>query len=125
MREGRVVSARTPILEQERLITREAHDLAEVLGGADGTSRVACDLGWCPVSYQIGLSGRTVAPQRYFAIGISGAGQRLASCANAKTIVAINSDLDTPIFNAAGFGIVGDCHEIIQALIGAFKDVKG
>jgi electron transfer flavoprotein alpha subunit len=103
---------------------RMAHALADVLGGAVGASRVACDLGWCPASYQIGLSGRTVAPDLYLAIGISGAGQHLAGCANSKAIVAINSDPDAPIFKASRFGIVGDCHQIMPALVAAIKKIK-
>ena len=104
---------------------RIAHALAGVLGGVVGASRVACTLGWCPASYQIGLSGRTVAPDLYLAIGISGAGQHLAGCANSKAIVAINSDSNAPIFKAAHFGIVGDCHQILPALIEAIKKIKG
>jgi electron transfer flavoprotein alpha subunit len=98
-----------------------ARELAELWGGAVGASRLACDLGWCPPGYQIGLSGRTVAPELYLAVGISGAGQHMAGCANAKTIVAINTDADAPIFKYARFGLVADCHELLPALIAAIK----
>ena len=94
-----------------------ASQLASLLGAAVGASRVACDLGWCPPSYQIGLSGKTVAPELYLAIGISGTGQHMAGCANAKAIVAINTDRNAPIFRFAKYGIVQDCHELMPALI--------
>ena len=101
-----------------------AEALAGALGGAVGASRLACDLGWCPPDLQIGLSGRTVAPDVYFAVGISGAVQHLAGCANSGVIVAINSDGDAPIFSSSRFGIVGDCHEIMPALTAAIVEIK-
>lgn len=94
-----------------------ARRIADLLRGAVGASRVACDLGWCPPSYQVGLSGKTVAPQLYIAIGISGAGQHMAGCGTARNIVAINSDRDAPIFRFARYGVVADCHELMPALI--------
>jgi electron transfer flavoprotein alpha subunit len=103
----------------------EAKELAEVLDGAVGASRVACDLGWCPPGYQIGLSGKTVAPELYLALGISGAGQHMAGCGNSKTIVAINADEDADIFASARFGVVGDCREILPHLVEEMRKIKG
>jgi electron transfer flavoprotein alpha subunit len=93
-----------------------AAELAQALGGAVGASRVACDMDWCPSHYQVGLSGKTVAPELYIAIGISGAGQHMAGCANAHTIVAINNDPDAPIFRFSQFGVIGEYQELIPAL---------
>jgi electron transfer flavoprotein alpha subunit len=103
---------------------KKAQELADVLGAAVGASRVACDLEWCPPSYQIGLSGRTVAPELYIALGISGAGQHMAGCGNAKTIVAVNTDREAQIFQSSRFGVVGDCHEILPPLIDELRKLK-
>ena len=97
-------------------------ELANALDGAVGASRVPCDLGWCPHSWQIGLTGKTVTPDLYFAVGISGAGHHLAGCGNSKTIVAINSDPEAAIFREARFGIIGDYREVVPALVAALKE---
>ena len=99
-------------------------ELAAELGAAVGSSRVPCDLGWCPHSWQIGLTGKTVTPELYFAVGISGAGHHMAGCGNAKTIVAINTDPDAAIFQDARFGIVGDYRQIVPALAAEIRRLK-
>jgi electron transfer flavoprotein alpha subunit len=96
-------------------------ELARVLGGAVGASRVPCDLGWVPHSWQIGLTGKTVTPELYVAVGISGAGHHMAGCGNAGTIAAINSDPEAAIFQDARFGVVGDYREVLPALIDAAR----
>lgn len=98
--------------------------LAEELGAAVGASRVPCDLGWCPHSMQIGLTGKTVTPELYIAVGISGAGHHMAGCGNAKAIVAINSDPEAAIFQDARFGVVGDYREVVPALAAQVRKLK-
>ena len=100
------------------------NEIAELVDGAVGASRAACDLDWCPRSYQIGLSGRTVAPELYLAVGISGASHHMAGCGNSKTIVSVNSDPKAEIFKSSRFGIVGNSKEIMPALAEEIRKLK-
>ena len=100
-------------------------ELAALLGGAVGCSRVVTSSGWRPHAEQVGQTGTKVAPDLYIAAGISGAMQHIAGMKNSKTIVVINTDPEAPILRYADYAIIGDLHQVIPALTSAIRQAKG
>jgi electron transfer flavoprotein alpha subunit len=99
----------------------ELEELAGLLGGVVGVSRVVTSEGWRPHKQQVGQTGTKITPELYLACGISGAIQHMAGCQGAKTIVAINTDAGAPIVAKADYAVIGDLHQVIPALVAALK----
>lgn len=118
-RAERIVAVGRGIKAQEHVVLAE--QLAQALGAELAASRPVCDAGWLPHERQVGSSGQTVAPDLYVALGISGAIQHVVGMKGSRTVVAINTDAEAPIFEIADYGIVGDLFDVVPALVRALK----
>ena len=102
---------------------QQLEELAKTLKGAVGASRPPCDNGWVPDTVQVGLTGKIIAPELYFAIAISGSSQHMSGCSGSKSIVAINKDAEANIFRQARFGVVGDWKKVLPAFTEKIKEL--
>jgi len=102
---------------------KQLEELAKLLKGAVGASRPPCDNGWVPSGYQVGLTGKIIAPDLYIAVAISGSSQHMTGCSGAKTIVAINKDPEANIFREVQFGVVGDWQKVLPAFTSKVKEI--
>ncbi len=101
----------------------ELQELADALGASVGASRAVVDAGWVPYSYQVGLTGKTITPDLYITVGISGASQHMAGCSGSKVIVAINKDPESNIFKEARYGIAGDWKKVLPAFTDQIREL--
>ena len=104
---------------------KQLEELAKILKGAVGASRPPCDNDWVPDIFQVGLTGKIVAPELYIAVAISGASQHLAGCSGCKNIIAINKDPEANIFREARYGVVGDWKKVLPALTAKVRELVG